>query len=119
MDAHPPDSTLAFRISALEQDVADLKQQLHQYVPMRENELQLKSIQGTVDRIERDIQEAKKQLAEMNSKLAAQEIDVQARDAAQRASQAALQIRILWGVVSVIMTVLTGVLVGYVTHLFH
>ena len=121
MEAQLSDQTpaITFRITALERDVADLKEQLNRYVPVRENELQLKSIRDTADRIEREVQEARKQLEIVNSKLVTQETEAQKREAAQRESQAALQIKVLWGIVSTIIGLLIAVLVGYITHFFH
>ncbi len=108
----------AFRIGALERDIADLRQQLHLYVPAKENELQLNNIQESVEHIEQDVQWLKKKLEELNNKLMDQELAAQHRDAVQRESQAALQIRVLWGTISVIMTIMTSVLVAYITHMF-
>ncbi len=108
----------AFRIGALERDVTDLRQQLHLYVPAKENELQLNNIQEVVEHIEKDIQSLKSKLEEINNKLVEQELAAQRRDAQQRENQATLQIRVLWGTISVIITIMTSVLVAYVTHMF-
>jgi predicted nucleic acid-binding Zn-ribbon protein len=120
MEAQLPDQTpaITFRIIALERDVTALKDQLNRYVPVRENELQLKSMRDTVDRIERDVQEARRQLEGLNAKLIMQDREAQERDATQRESQSALQIKVLWGTVSTVIVVLTSILIGYVTHLF-
>jgi hypothetical protein len=120
MEAQIPDQTpaITFRIIALERDVANLKNQLNHYVPIRENDLQLKSIRDTVDRIERELQEARRQLEDVNVKLIKQDREAQERDATQRESQAALQIRVLWGTVSTIIVILTSILIGYITHFF-
>jgi predicted nucleic acid-binding Zn-ribbon protein len=116
-----PDHTseIAFRLSSTERDVTDLKEQFQRYVPVRENDLQLKNIHDSVERIEIYVQQARKQLDDVNSKLGTQEREAQERDAKQRESQAALQIKVLWGTVSTIITILTSILIGYVTHLFH
>lgn len=113
-----PENTILFRISAIEQDIAGLKQQLDRYVPVRENELQLKSIRDTVERIERDVQTTKQQIEQMNTRFVASESESERRDAAQRESQAALQIKVLWGIVSSVIAILTAILIGYVTHFF-
>lgn len=114
-----PQTTVVFRINSLEQGVAELKKQLNLYVPIRENDLQLKSIRDIVERIEYDVHAAKRQLEDVSNKLSLQENESQKRDAEQRESQAQLQIKALWGVVSLILAILTGVLVGYITHFFH
>lgn len=120
MEAQLPDQIIAisFRINVLERDITDLKEQFNRYVPIRENDLQLSIIRNTVNRIEQEITEARKQLSELSDKLVKQEKDVQQRDAAQRESQAALQIRVLWGTVSIVIAVLTSILIGYITHFF-
>lgn len=114
----PDQATLTFRIEVLERMVQQLQTQLQQYVPAKENELQLRSIRETVERIEREITNAKQQLTDLNTKLVVSESEAQKRDAAQRESQDKLQIRILWGAVSVIITILSLVIVGYITHFF-
>lgn len=113
-----PENTIAYRVDIIEREVAALKLQLERYVPVRENELQLKSIRDTVERIERDVQEAKRQIGDVNTKLVTQETESQRRDNAQRESQSALQIRVLWFIVSTVIVILTGVLVAYATHTF-
>ena len=120
MDGGMPDSTAAIiiRIATLEQDVAELKRQLNLFVPLRENELQLKNIRDSVDRIERDIADAKRQLMDVNSRLATQDTEAQKRESEIRESQASLQIRVLWGSLSLIIGLLMSVLVGYITHFF-
>ena len=105
-------SNIIYRLEATEKDVVQIKAQLRElpqsYVLARENDLRLQSIQESVRRIETDVGEAKKQLTDMSSKLAE-----------QRESQSQLQIRVLYGVVAVIITILSGVLIGYLTHLIH
>jgi uncharacterized protein (DUF3084 family) len=105
-------STINFRLDSLEKELIEVKKQLGMYVPLRENDLQLKIIRETVDRVE-------KQLASLDEKILAQEFEMQKREAAAQRRQASLQIKILWGTVSTIIGLLTSVLVGYITHLFH
>ena len=108
-----------YRLTSIEKDVLEVKQQLHYYVSAKENDLQLKGIQTTVDRIEQEVQEAKKRIGEVNTQLVTQEMDVQKQNAGLRESQASLQIRVLWGTVSTILTILTSILIGYLTHIIH
>lgn len=110
-------ASLTFRITALEQHVQQLQGELRLYVPQRENELQLKSIQEIVRRIESDVQDAKKQITEVYGKLETQEEKARERSEKQRKEQDDLQIRVLWGVVSFVLVVLSGVLIYYFTHL--
>lgn len=120
MDARMPDSTAAIiiRISTLEQDVVELKRQLNSFVPLRENDLRLKNIRDSVDRIERDIIDAIKQLTDVSTKMTTQDIEAQKREAEIRESQTSLQIHVLWGSLSLIIGLLMSVLVGYITHFF-
>lgn len=116
----PPDMTgLLIRVNAVEQQVQQVQTQLQQYVPASVNDLQLQSIRSSVDRIERDVSDMKHQLTDMNTKLATQEAEAQKRDAAQRESQDKLQIRVLWFIVSAVITVLMALLIAYLTHLIH
>jgi chromosome segregation ATPase len=110
-NATPADqfAMLLFRIGALEQSMKELQAQLRSYVPLRENDLQLETIKNTVGRMEQDLADAKRQLVELNSKLATQAADL-------RESQDKLQIRVLWFIVSTIILILVGVLVGVLTH---
>ena len=112
MEDQPVVSSTVFRISSLERELEDIKKQLMMYVPLRENELQLKAIHDTVERTE-------KQLESVSAKLIVQEIEMQKREASLRSSQANMQIKILWGTVSAVIGLLSSILVGYVTHLFH
>jgi hypothetical protein len=109
-------ATLIYRIEVLERLFHDLQAQLQQYVRASENNLHLQAIKETVLRIEQELGLAKNQLTELNAKLAVSEVEAQKRDAAQRESQDKLQIRILWGAVSVVVTILSLVIVNYVTH---
>jgi hypothetical protein len=115
----PEQMPLLFRMSSLEQDIAELKKQLRSYVPLRENDLQLKGIRDIVDRIERDIIENKRNVGDISLKLVEQGVEVQKKEADLRENQSALQIKILWGTISLIITALTSVLIGYITHFFH
>lgn len=117
--SQPPQdqATLIYRIESLERLFHDLQQQLQQYVRSSENNLHLQAIRDTCERIERELGLAKNQLTELNTKLATSEVEAQKRDAAQRESQDKLQIRILWGAVSVIITILGLVIAGYLTKI--
>lgn len=61
-------ATLTYRLSALEQNVQQLQTELRTYVPARENDLQLQSIRSTVERIESDVKDAKKQVTDLAAK---------------------------------------------------
>lgn len=101
-------TALTYRVAAVEQRVQRIEDVLHTYVPARENELQLKSVNDTTQRIETEVQDIKASLTDLAEKIAG-----------QRESQDKLQIRVLYAVISVIITILSGVLVAYLTHWIH
>ncbi len=105
-------SMMLYRITLLEQQLHQVQDQLKAYVPAKENELQLQNIQTSVARIERDV-------IDMKSKQEALEKESRLRDENQKLSQANLQIRAMWAIISAIILAATGVFVGYVTHFFH
>lgn len=112
-------STLTYRLAAVEHDIKAVRDQLNSYVPIRENELQLKIIQETVARIERDVIETKKQVSDLNTKLIAQELEARDRDNQQKQSQSNLQIKAMWAIIGIVITVVTGSLISYVSYLIH
>lgn len=93
-------STILYRLDSVEQRVSQLQTQLQQYVPMRENELQLQVITSAVERIEDDVKATKLQVSEMKD------------------AQDKLQIRMLLGIVSTIVTILSGILIAFISHFF-
>jgi chromosome segregation ATPase len=101
-----PASALQYRMAVLERDVMQLKAQLASYVSIRENDLHLASIRSTVERIEKEVGETKKQIGEMDGRMEE-----------QREAQDKLLIKILWGAVSLIIGVLVSLLIAYLTHL--
>ena len=108
-----------YRLESFEKDLLGVKQQLQYYVSAKENDLQLKNIQTTVNRIELEIQDAKNRVDQVNKQLTTQEIEMQKQSSELRDSLSRLQIRILCGTVSTILTIFTSVLIGYLTHLIH
>ncbi len=112
-------STLTFRIEALEKMVQQLQNQLQQYVPAKENELQLRSIRETVERIEREVSSAKSQLTDLNTKLADSEVEAQKRDSALKENQNQMQIRVLAGIVSIFIAILLSIIGAYAAHVLH
>lgn len=65
-------ATLAYRIASIEQNVQHLQTELRSYVPARENDLQLQSIRSTVERIEGDVKEARKQIGDLGTQVTVQ-----------------------------------------------
>jgi type III secretory pathway lipoprotein EscJ len=110
-EQQPDIVTMLYMIKTLEQQLQHVQDQLKSFVPIRENDIQLQNVQATVSRIERDV-------IAMKSKQ--ETMEKEARDAVekQRASQAALQIRFLLGFASVVVTIVGGVVTGFITHLF-
>lgn len=82
-----------------------LQSELRTYVPARENELQLQSIRSTVERIEGDVKEARKQVTDLDGKLEN-----------QGKEQDKLQINVLKWAVGLVVTVLLALLIAYLTH---
>jgi len=105
----PDMAMLSYRITSLETHVQQLQTELRTYVPARENEIQLQSIRSTVERIEGDVKEARKQVTGLNDKL---ETQVKEQDKMQISALAKALIIIL----GILGSVLTGVLVFILTH---
>lgn len=103
-----PAIAIQYRMERAEREIEQIKVQLNLYVPTRENELRLQSINAAVQRIEQDIKSVKDQVTGFTTKL--QE---------QRESQDKLLISILWGGISVLIGLGVLVLAGYLTHFFH
>jgi hypothetical protein len=114
-----PVSTLLYRVETIEKDLVQVKSQLSLYEPVAYNDLKLQRINDTLARIETDMRKVKDELGAMNTRMTLQDKDLQVKDAAQRESQSALQIRTLIFIVSTVVTILVAVLVGYITHLLH
>lgn len=104
----PDQATVIFRIEALERLVHDLQSQLQQYVRTSENDLHLRSIKDTVERIERELGLAKQQLTDSNKEMGEQ--FSQLKD-----EQNKLQVQTLTYIITTIVTIVGLVLVGVVT----
>lgn len=115
-------NTLSYRLDGVEKQLSNLQGQLQQYVPQRENELRLQSIQGSVMDIKGDVAEIRKQINDMSQKMIDQEAAAQKRDNAQRETIDKKQIRDLryfvTSVIGVFLTVLAALIIYYVTN-FH
>lgn len=111
---------LIYRIDVLEKDVERLTMQLSNYVPQRENDIKLQSIQDIVKRIENEVIAAKQQLADMNNKLTTQEREARERDEKQKEEHNKVQIKTLTWVIAttvgLVVLVLSGVAIYYLTH---
>lgn len=101
---------MTYRLVIIERDIVDLRNQIQTYVPMREHELQLRTIQDTADSI-------KKQVADLTIQMATQ-AEAQAK---QQKSQDQLLIRLQWGIISTVggllLSVVAGVAIFFFTHL--
>jgi len=106
MNIQPDFNTLTYRLDGIEKQLNTLQGQLQHYVPVRENELQLRSIQDSVRDIKDDVSEIRKQINDITQSINA-----------QRESQDKLQIRALYAIVSVVIIIFTGVAVYWLTHL--
>lgn len=110
------DPTMVYRIETLERLFQQLQTQLGQLVPAKENELQLRMIRESVERIERELGNAKSQLTDMNTKLVNSEMQAQQRDSDQKQSQANLQLRFFYAASGLIGAIIVALLVYYFTH---
>lgn len=125
----PDGATMLYMIKTLEQQLAHIQDQLKSYVPIRENEIQIQTLQATASRIERDViaMKTKQEEIERNARDAAEkqraalvELQTKQQEAIdkQRASIAALQIRALMGFATAMVTIITIVIAGFITHFF-
>ncbi len=112
-------SVLLVRVETLERDLKKLGEQLQTYVPARENDIRLQSIQDSVKRTESDVSKIKDQLSDLYTKLTNQDQASQVRDNSRRAAQDRLQIQYLTGIIAFFFSVLAGLLVAFLTHLIH
>jgi chromosome segregation ATPase len=101
----PDLGTLEYRVRSIETNVQQLQNELRQYVPASVNDIQLQTIRSTVERIESDVKDAKKQVTDLNTQLTN-----------QGKEQDQLQIRILVWTVGLVVTVLLALLIAYLTH---
>jgi len=114
----PEITTLLYRMTAMEQDVTQLKAQLALYEPTRENDLKLQRINDTVQRIETELVRCKDKLETMSTTIAAQELSAIERDTQNKDSLNKIQIRVLWFVVSAIFLAVLSFIGVYLSHLF-
>lgn len=101
-------SMIIYRIEAVEGQLQQLRIMLQGYVPARENELRLQSIQDTLHRVEIEVGEVKNDLKIMSTELNK-----------NRELQDKLQISVLRWAVGVIISMLLLLLGAYFAHVFH
>lgn len=118
---HQSDSvpSLLYRVETMEKDITQLKTQLNLYEPATMSELKLQRITDTVGRIESELSKVKERLEAMNTHMVTQETEAQKRDAQQRENQDKLVIRVLWGALSIVITIVSLAIVAYYTHILH
>jgi len=121
MSTQQPDqiSTLAYRISVLEQQIPELRTQIREYELARESELKLQNIRDKLDAMSRDVIDVRRELSDINTRFMQQQLDVQQRDAKQRERQDSLVIRVLQGAAGFVIVGLISFLVNYFTHFIH
>lgn len=105
-----------YRINALEQAVKALGAQLQSYVPRAENDLILRGIRDAMERIEKKLNEMEKASTDQREALEKKIVEQEKKIVEQGNSQDKLQIRVLWGIVSTGIFILTSVLVAFLTH---
>lgn len=114
-----PVATLLYRLETMEREFTQLKVQLNLYEPTRESDLKIQRINDTVGRIEVELTRCKEKLETMNTTLIAQDSDSKKRDNETNENLNKLQIKVLWGIISTVIAVLVGILIGYANHLLH
>ena len=119
MPPSDPQTTIIFRLTNVEENVKELQTRLNSYVLERENDLRLRNILDSLTRIGDDVQQVKESNKELNSQLTDQQDKFNAKIAEYQENLNKWQIRILWSTLSVVGTILGGVLIGYITHFFH
>ena len=106
-------NALMMRIATTELLVSQLQQQLQQvptqYVQVPVNEIHLQNLRLTADRIETDVKDLKIQFTDLGNRLDGQIVS-------QQQAHDTFQIRILWGIISLIITVGVGLLIAYLAH---
>jgi hypothetical protein len=106
-------TALLMRINTIELQVQQLQQQLQQvpsqYVANATNELHLSGLRLTADRIEIDVKDLKVQFSDLGGRLDTQIVT-------QQQAHDTFQIRILWGIISLIISVGVGLLIVYLAH---
>jgi peptidoglycan hydrolase CwlO-like protein len=119
LQQQPSPEQLAYRIASIEEQLRNIQTQMHQYELARENDLKFQNMRAEVERLARDQAEIKAEQTKINARIVEQQAESERRDSAQRESQAALQIKVLAGVVTTVIGALVAILVGYITHIFH
>jgi len=114
-----PVATLLYRIEIMEREFTQLKSQLSLYEPARESDLKLQRINDIVQRIEIEITRCKEKLETMSTTLTTQDNESKKRDSETKEDLSKLQIKVLWGIISTVIAVLIGILIGYANHLLH
>lgn len=110
---------IIYRLTTLENTVKQLQEQFRLYVPVRENDLQLNAIHVTTERTEREIQDIKSQIKALDDKIETQGKESQRRDTEQSDSLSKLQIKVLWGTISVVLAIFIAVAANYLSHFTH
>ncbi len=114
-----PTSTIAFKIVSIERDILALKTQIKLSISLRENDLNLQIVHGIIARMGEDVENTKIQVEHIMKKQIDLGNEAISQLEAQKRRQTALQIKYLWGIISIVISFGISVLVGYVTHLFH
>lgn len=112
-------STLAYRIAAIEQQLADLRAQIREYELARESELKLQNIRDKMESIAHDILDIRREQADVRAQFVAQQLETQKRDASQRERQDSLIIHVFQGAAGFLILGLISFLVNYFTHFIH
>ena len=110
-------ATILYHLSTIDGDLAAFRVQLKEYDTTRENDLKLQRINDTASRMEADLRIVRTSAEDMKTLMLTKEGESKQRDSDTRASQAALQIKVLASAVTLIVGALVTLLIFYITHL--
>lgn len=112
-------ATLSYRLERLEKEFQKFVDLLDDYALSKESTLQFSNIQDNVKRLEVQVEDIRKHTQDLSIQLMKQDTESQNRDAAIREKQDAIQIRALWFIAAAVISIITAVLISYLTHLIH
>lgn len=107
------------RITMIDHQMQQLQRQLQSCVTTDVNELQMKDLRSMADRIAHDVQEDQKQLGDLNVKFNLLTQEIQRNDYEDQKRQDQFKLRVMWGIITFIFTLLGTVLAGFITNFIH
>lgn len=105
-------SIVLYRMNAIERDINTLKDQLSLYQKTNENDLKLQRVFDTIDRLEDNVVAEKDDLKAVNKEI----VTVKEELHKIREEQNKIWIKILWGTITTIGSLIIGILLYLITH---